>query len=1387
MRTVIPFNLTDITSDVKENTLPRMKALPIFKTHIRSRSAVNIPSLSDTSTQLSSSMNDISSEEPPQSPLVEKEDLTTLTYHVRRLKEPLGRLKRIFHPDRDKQETTRAVASERLGEVLQIIRVILEKYPFLKSTELFMSVSTIIKHVREYDYENEKSDPSTFLDIIEQFSQVFCNRVSDYIMGDADPQLAHKEESSENLLTSDNDATLIFSSDNGPASPVLSPEDIDLKLLAIEDGVSHAFQRAKLWSKYAKDVISYVEKKTSLQMEYARNLSKLAQSMKPVLKEECFLPFQSIYCTALDQDIENASSIYDNCELLRNHKFIEPLSARRYEYEKARKQIKEKWHRELKKMEEAVTNLRKARALYVQRQQDYEKAKDSAAKAEICENNESSNKVDKKRRIEDDTLQKAKESETIYKACVAEANERQQFLEKIKKEVLQEIRELICLCDQTMKAVTVSYFQLQHTISAPCPVQYQTLCESSRLYEPGRQYMEYVKRLPQLSERYTKTQPAFVFEPYSSDSKSEKSRPSNVSSDSYEDLLHHHPVEPKHSCDSRISESGSLPQPIRFWSGVTRFLQGSDTDSTSSCHSTKSQENSTPPSPLLLPYKFRSMSLGEELEMVSSHIDSALPCGKRPFMSKAAETHSFKKIRRPSKCRECDSYVYFQGIECFQCGLACHKKCLENLAIQCGGTRMSCRMTTFGIDLTTHAAETGRKIPSIVVRCIYEIDQRGSCIKGIYRVSGVKSRVENLCQCFENRPDLVDLSKIHPFVIANVLKRYFMQLPEPLLTFKLYQDFIDLSKDYSAQKEVGNKEVIEKLKKLVNQLPSVHYVTLAFLMHHLKRISENVEESNMPPSNLGIVFGPNLLKTSEGNASLNSLLDTVYQARAIELLITYVDEIFGPPEVAYPSILPELEEMLRKERIYEGDKYALQRTVSATSEVSDYDESQIDSFNDSVENDGTEDSELIDESVLQASPELELPVTRNELYNCDSDDWLASEIELDDETPETLFFAENISPFYRSTCSFYRKSRSRKANRKNLNDIVNAQSIENNDHVKSNEQHPSHENVSVHCSQTVSESPLSGSKESLGLDSAPQPPPRKHSPLFWSSSPKTCKAERPVNQIPFETCEDINKHEASSVPDINNTSSSASDTSVAEQNVLTAVLKSQQQDIVPDSQMLETFSDSSSCLKSLSSSQLQLSKMKNNCQQTDLIPNQHTELTNQKGSEQEQGKDEFLDGQLQTSSFTDSSFRNREILGLSVLDKKINLPGSRYSLASLPVHMSKNISRTWSLSKEGAQNILARQLNSVDSQLTNQNSMACDETPQQEMDDSMRKYERKHFTNVTYIADNSSQAPAVSLLSSSLNLLSPKLRSSKIFMTDKKGDLQETERASSPSDQLHFV
>jgi hypothetical protein len=59
----------------------------------------------------------------------------------------------------------------------------------------------------------------------------------------------------------------------------------------------------------------------------------------------------------------------------------------------------------------------------------------------------------------------------------------------------------------------------------------------------------------------------------------------------------------------------------------------------------------------------------------------------------------------------------------------------------------------------------------------------------------------------------------------------------------------------------------------------------------------------MPASNLGIVFGPTLLRTTEGLATLSSLVDTVHQTKVIELLVGHADTIFGPPDPALTSLM----------------------------------------------------------------------------------------------------------------------------------------------------------------------------------------------------------------------------------------------------------------------------------------------------------------------------------------------------------------------------------------------------------------------------------------------------------------------------------------------------
>ena len=44
----------------------------------------------------------------------------------------------------------------------------------------------------------------------------------------------------------------------------LSPEELDNILVKCDSGMDLALKRAKAWSKYAKDIITYVEKRATL-------------------------------------------------------------------------------------------------------------------------------------------------------------------------------------------------------------------------------------------------------------------------------------------------------------------------------------------------------------------------------------------------------------------------------------------------------------------------------------------------------------------------------------------------------------------------------------------------------------------------------------------------------------------------------------------------------------------------------------------------------------------------------------------------------------------------------------------------------------------------------------------------------------------------------------------------------------------------------------------------------------------------------------------------------------------------------------------------------------------------------------------------------------------
>uniref|UniRef100_A0A8C8I5A9 Active breakpoint cluster region-related protein n=1 Tax=Oncorhynchus tshawytscha TaxID=74940 RepID=A0A8C8I5A9_ONCTS len=169
----------------------------------------------------------------------------------------------------------------------------------------------------------------------------------------------------------------------------------------------------------------------------------------------------------------------------------------------------------------------------------------------------------------------------------------------------------------------------------------------------------------------------------------------------------------------------------------------------------------------------------------------------------------------------------------------------------------------FGVKISVVTKRERSKVPYIVRQCIEEVEKRGIDEVGIYRISGVATDIQALKAAFDtNSKDiLVMLSDMDINAIAGTLKLYFRELPEPLLTDRLYPAFMEgIALSDPAAKE-------NCMMHLLRSLPDPNLITFLSLLEHLKRVADNEPINKMSLHNLGTVFGPTLLRPSESEVT----------------------------------------------------------------------------------------------------------------------------------------------------------------------------------------------------------------------------------------------------------------------------------------------------------------------------------------------------------------------------------------------------------------------------------------------------------------------------------------------------------------------------------------
>lgn len=157
----------------------------------------------------------------------------------------------------------------------------------------------------------------------------------------------------------------------------------------------------------------------------------------------------------------------------------------------------------------------------------------------------------------------------------------------------------------------------------------------------------------------------------------------------------------------------------------------------------------------------------------------------------------------------------------------------------------------------------------------------GLYAEGLYRKSGVSSKIKEL-QRKMNEPgnEEIDYEHYNVHVLTNVLKTFLRDLPEPLLTFDRYDDFLraaDLSEE---------SDRVQTLLSLIKKLPPAHHALLERLVFHLARVAQREEYNRMSASSLAIVFAPCVLRTNRPLPAQDSLNDISRQTKCMETIIT---------------------------------------------------------------------------------------------------------------------------------------------------------------------------------------------------------------------------------------------------------------------------------------------------------------------------------------------------------------------------------------------------------------------------------------------------------------------------------------------------------------------
>ncbi|KAM5279096.1 LOW QUALITY PROTEIN: stAR-related lipid transfer protein 13 [Hipposideros larvatus] len=213
--------------------------------------------------------------------------------------------------------------------------------------------------------------------------------------------------------------------------------------------------------------------------------------------------------------------------------------------------------------------------------------------------------------------------------------------------------------------------------------------------------------------------------------------------------------------------------------------------------------------------------------------------------------------------------------------------------------------TVFGVPLIVHVQRTGQPLPQSIQQALRYL--RSNCLDqvGLFRKSGVKSRIHALRQMNENFPENVSYEDQSAYDVADMVKQFFRDLPEPLFTNKLSETFLHI------YQYVPKEQRLQAVQAAILLLADESREVLQTLLCFLNDVVNLVEENQMTPMNLAVCLAPSLFhlnllkkessprviqkKYATGKPDQKDLNENLAAAQGLAHMIMECDKLFEVP------------------------------------------------------------------------------------------------------------------------------------------------------------------------------------------------------------------------------------------------------------------------------------------------------------------------------------------------------------------------------------------------------------------------------------------------------------------------------------------------------------